>query len=354
MLLLSAFFLLATTTPVLGHPHTCRADGTCEASCQFPASLCSSSSKKNEDIYRFGGTAQAYKPNQPHKTQICNPDDFATSRHRVASWPYSISNRQAPPPRLLVTLHLWSCVAKEAAAANKNAACCSCQPWEIVDNNSAITTTVQAWQARPDGSGYSSLIPGQQDGDCRAQQTFDAHDGATTTSISFETVAPGSTGSLGGLGPYRWDLPPYGPPVLHLLVTTTNTTTTTDPKIIHTHAPTLVNVPILPHPTTRLSQTFRGSDWRGAAWVQDHHAAAKEQAFHISSWDDAKDSIELQVDVFLTRKTTTTTTTTDDDEATTTAKSNHLCRSWVYGLPASFFLEPIAVCAPSMLDFFAL
>jgi hypothetical protein len=322
-----AAYMLLVATVVRGDKSSCSAEGTCETllddfTCGLPAALCIDS-PNSKDIYRHGGSAQAYKSDQPEKGYICDPELYTeVSSHRVATWPYWISTRKSPP-RLRVTLKLWSCSMPENDSAIGDTCCCH----PLDDKNDWIDpTVVHVWQASPIGR-YSSLREGEADGDCRARQKYDPRSG----DVSFETVTPGSTGSLGGLGPGGWDVPPYGPPVLHVLVANS------------LHAPTLIHVPILMQRKTLGPQSFHGVDWRGAAWMQNKE---KYQAFNVSSWnaEPMKNRIELKVDVYL--------------QARKNKKSIHLsdelCRSWVYGLPASFFLEPISECAPSMLDFFAL
>ncbi|GAX09497.1 hypothetical protein FisN_6Lh115 [Fistulifera solaris] len=254
------------------------------------------------DIYSNGGSAQAYKPHQPEKNEICNPLLYESSRYRTATWPFFSFSSSARPPQLNLTIQPWRC---------EESTCCE---WQ----NSNVT--LEIWQTRPDGT-YSSLRPGQQEGDCRARQQGNT--------LTFTTVAPGSTGSLGGLGPYGYDLAPYGPPVLHILAQ--------HPGM----EPLLLNLPILTQRTTLESKPFHYSDWRGAAWTQPQVDVAP---YHIALWEPniAENSIDIHLDVYLQPQ---------KDRVFLTKK---LCRSWIYGLPSSFFVEPISVCAASMLDFFAL
>lgn len=318
-LLLLVLYSLLT---VANTDRSCAADGTCDAkNCGMPPTHCQKSSR-SKDIYRHGGSAQAFKANQPKKKAICDPEMYGDkTRHKVASWPYFASTRRRSPPRLQVTLKLWSCSLLELPSTkNEESTTCCCHPFEKTEKD----LLVQVWQARPDGR-YSSLREGQEDGDCRATST-------SLKGLSFETVAPGSTGILGGLGPYGWDWAPYGTPVLHILVSSSQ------------HAPTLVNVPVMMERTTlEQKSSSRWADWRGAAWVQDKE---KDPAFDITSWkaNPKKNVVDVQIDVYLQEAA----------ENIDTDLSGQLCRSWVYGLPSSFFLEPITECAPSMLDFFAL
>jgi hypothetical protein len=185
---------------------------------------------------------------------------------------------------------------------------------------------VEVWQARPDGT-YSSLRVGQQEGDCRASMSLSTDDDDDSF-IVFETFAPGSTGSLGGLGPSKIEFTPFGPPVIHFLATASK------------HAPTLIDFPVLLDRKTLNARSFYWPDWRGQAWVKQ---SGKDPAYKITSWkgDQKNNQVEIELDIFLQ---------VQDDSTGSLA----MCPSLIYGLPSSFFLEPITECAPSMLNFFAL
>jgi hypothetical protein len=183
---------------------------------------------------------------------------------------------------------------------------------------SETTAKAEVWQARPDGT-YSSLQRGN--GDCRA--TVVPQNGSQ---LEFTTMAPGSTGALGGLGPSGWDVPPYGPPLVHLLVTASH------------HQPLLIHVPIIPQGKTLEQCGFWGGDWRG-------HAGKRKSvmnAFNVTSWEVTGDATEIKVemDVFLTKG------------GSPQDLAKELCPSFLYGAPSSFYVEPIAVCAPFLLNFF--
>jgi hypothetical protein len=297
---------------------TCDENGVCEIEeseqCGLPATFCHSS---RTSIYRNGGTAQAYKANAPSKSTVCDSKNYTSGGYKVSTWPYSRSSR-GNAPRIVLKTNLWSC--QDASESPTKDSCC-CKP--MAQNKDAANAMVEVWQTRPDGT-YSSLRKGQQEGDCRAILFLDD---STTSSLVFETVAPGSTGSLGGLGPSKLDFMPYGPPSIHFLVTSPS------------HVATLIDVPVLLDPKTLNAQSFRWSDWRGSAWTK---FSEENPPYKIVSWKgDAKNSlIEIELDIFL--------------EASATNESPLLCRSWFHSSPSSFFLEPISVCSPSMLDFFSL
>ena len=269
-----------------------------------------------------GGSAQAYKPNAPIKSfqHVCHHDDNNVGRkayYNVATWPWSRRSRSIGPPRLLLDVTLWSC-----SSTDDNKCCCT--PF-----SANADQTLEVWQARSDGT-YSSISPGQEEGDCRATVKVSRHGRAT-----IETVAPGSTGSLGGLGPFGWDFSPFGPPVVHMLVTADSH----DPKLIH--------LPVLLDQTTLTPRPFRWSEWRGMGFVTTkNNAKTKESGYNVTAWTANKTAIQVTMDIYMRRR--------NDDEQSRPDLKDALCPSPFYGLPSSFFFEPIAVCAPSMLDFFAL
>jgi hypothetical protein len=247
-------------------------------------------------IYRYG-TAQAYKAEAPISSEICQDTE---SNLNVASWPYYRSSyKQAP--RIGLKMNLWSCQD------------CCCQPL-------ADTATVEVWQARPNGS-YSSLTMGVEEGICRARQMV-------TNEAHFETYAPGSTGSLGGLGPSHWDSMPYGKPVIHVLVTA------------NAYDPVLIDLPVFFNARDLEERRWHWPDWRGAAWVKEKTI---EPPYNLTSWKTGEDRIDLELDIFLT----------PNDKAAASSLQNILCSSYMHGLPPGFFLEPISMCTP-LLDFFAL
>lgn len=299
----------------------CDANGVCEmpapsaddAQCGLPKAFCDKSSASKSSIYSHGGTAQSYKANVPVSTAVCDANEYASSTVRSASWPFSRSSVGSSPPRVTLKINLWSC----ADASTDGDSCC-CQPLQETED-----AQVEVWQARPDGT-YSSLRPGREQGDCRAVSS-------TSSSLVFQTVAPGSTGSLGGLGPGAWEFMPYGPPVIHFLVSSAG------------HAPTLIDFPMLLDHKTLAARLFRWPDWRGPAWTKHKD---QNPPYKVVSWkgDAKKSKIEIELDIYLLGQ----------DDAETSGRSSSLCPSWLHSSPSSFFLEPISECAPSMLDFFAL
>jgi len=322
----------------------------------FPASLCGVPAS----LYDAGGTAVAYTPHAPESSTVCDAAKYQEHAYKVAQWPFYRSQRGGGAPKVSLTVSLLGCdnvslssSAKGSGAENEPQCCCHAL---LVPppNGATVLAEVQVWQARPDGT-YSSLRH-HTSGDCRARQQRNitaAAATATTSSseITFDTVAPGSVGSLGGLAGdsgSMYDLPPYGPPVVHILARATG------------HAPVLVDVPV----STAMADDGDFSnnslfwDLRGAAWVRGRRRQDEPPRYRITSaaWgrnhgdDDDDRVLEINVEIRLPRYNE------EAAAASTVALSEQrqLCPSLVYGLPSSFFLEPIAVCAPSMLNFFDL
>jgi hypothetical protein len=130
----------------------------------------------------------------------------------------------------------------------------------------------------------------------------------------------------------KWN--PYGPPAIHLLLRVAG------------HAPLLVDLPALVHPKTLEQKRFSMLEWSGFAWVREQPLVPP---LDITSWEPhvEENRLSVEVNVYVQQKQSSK----DEDNNTTTVD---FCPSWMYGLPSSFFLEPIAVCAPSMLDFLSL
>lgn len=310
--LITGFGLLLLASAVSGDPGSCSAnDETCANFLEVSPSVCLSPT----NLYSNGGSAQAYHPNAPVSNEVCRPEISQALRYKVATWPYS---RKSLPkgraPKLLVTLNFWSC----DIAAGNNANTCSCSPFTQIDGNET-NSMVEVWQARPDGT-YSSLH-GAAEGKCECRAKVPISSGA----VQFTTVAPGSTGIMGGLGPGGWDWPYYGPGILHLLVRVAG------------HDPVLADIPINMNPKT-LEQLAISRDLRPTAL---HRKQPAEPLVQMTSWNanTAENTISLGFNVYLHPS--------KDDQV-------NFCPYLVYGSPASFYLEPISVCAPSMLNFLPL
>jgi hypothetical protein len=297
-------------------------------------------------IYQQGGTAQAYKPDEPVKTTICNATLIQEQkmRHKVATWPYSRSARKSPP-LLNVKLNLMRCSTQDenhkpepttTISQESQPQPCCCRPLLSGSEN----VSIEIWQTRPDGT-YSSLRAGSDEGDCRAKWVAIADNpdealesNAALTEVEFQTVAPGSTGMMGGLGPNGREFSPFGPPVLHILVR----------PGVNGVKPLLVDVPVSIDAQSLQEKPFTWTDWRGAAWVKSKQ---KHPAYNVTSWEADVDSnsVSMRVDLFLYD---------DKDYSVSYAASTKklMCPSLFYGLPSAFYLEPISVCGKYLLDYF--
>lgn len=254
-------------------------------------------------FYQRGGSAQAYTPGAPVKSSVCDPN--LKSSYKASTWPFGRKTHRKAP-KVTVNIHLYECSSTRERRKNK----CCCAP--LSDSSSV---KIEVWQAQPNGR-YSSLS--KNDGICRA----------TLEGSSFTTLAPGSTGILGGLGPNGLDFMPYGAPTIHMLFTSSD------------HQPLLVHLPIVLDRKLE-ARSFFGPDWRGPAYLTKK---ILDQKYSIQDWMVVKaDSIVLDLNIYLNKVL---------EPPVDISKT--LCPSTFYGSPSSFFLEPIAVCAPSILDFFEL
>jgi hypothetical protein len=190
------------------------------------------------------------------------------------------------------------------------------------------------------------------------------HTTSTTSSLVFHTLAPGSTGALNGLGPNRWDIPPYGPPVIHMMIHTSSKISSSAALGTPNKRTLFIDVPILMSKTTLESTKYYGSDYRGPAWVATKPSSHRRrrrrsritnhESYQITRWEPQpeKNQIRMEMDVFIPHPH-------ESNDVRTTiigpSRKQILCpSSYWYGFPTSFFVEPIAVCAPSLLDFFPL
>jgi hypothetical protein len=346
---------------------TCNTGGASSPICHYDLNICNVPST----IYGSGGTAVAYVPNQSISSMICDGANMSSVPYRIGRWPFSRSSttkKQQPQhttiaPTIQVKMNFLGCHIESSSSSTQS---CCCR--ELINHDSDIE--IDVWQTRPDGT-YSSITSSMQVGstingpsECRARNRISQQ--TNQNSIVFQTVAPGSTGSMYGLGPNQWDFVPYGPPVLHILVQPSNKPPNSDSPNNLFYAPTLVDVPIIVRNLHSLQQgTFYGTDLRGVAWVKQGKSKKNPQ-YKITSWNPIpqRNHIEIEMDIYVpywiqnatvsSKKTATSASVTKMIQSTKTTTSNQelLCPSYVYGLPNSFFLEPIAVCSPSLLDFF--
>lgn len=369
-IILTCLMVVFAITTVHAQDETCATEGTCvnggsddgSVEREMPASYCGTWDGQDGDVggggggcggspnlYRHGGSAQAYRPGAAVSSVVCQPNAVQQRRYKASSWPFT--RRTTGPgtvPTLQVTISLWSChqLPQKSGAGGG----CACVPLGVeseVDSNRV--SSVEVWQTRPDGT-YSSLKSRETEGgdfdlsytpsdvdtdDCRATVPIDAATPHSATTATFLTVAPGSTGIMGGLGPWGWENSPYGQPLLHTLIQAPS------------HLPLLLDIPVLPHHKTLEERpfSFASFDWRGLAWsVQQPKTSVP---YNITSWRPNKrlHHIDIEVDVFLE-------TIPESRDSATTAD---FCPSALHAVtPSAFFLEPIAVCQRYMLDFFPL
>ena len=267
--------------------------------------------------YSGGASAQTYKPGAPIKRSICDTDDGSKgkTKYKVARWP--LTRRTYPSsPVVRIVGKAHSCDATTGSDT------CASSP-EDNSNSRPIHIAVEVWHARPDGT-YSSLRPGIEEGECRATIVSGA-DGT----FHIQTLAPGSVGMFSGIGPRGMDLPPYGPPVINFFIQAQG------------HAPLLANVPVT-------AKSFYGPDLRIPVMFGSGGNGGDTSA-QITSWNVLENGdITLSIDFFLAKRSS------DGGEGDATSLADTFCSSWFHGSPASLFVEPIAVCAPSLLDFFEL
>lgn len=169
----------------------CGAEGDCPADHEEEVIIKGVCPRPSRTIYSQGGTAQAYKPNAPLSSTVCESEASQQYRYKRASWSSSRgSYRKGTAPELDITIRFLSC-----SKGDKKE--CNCRK---VDGSFAPSDRVEVWQTRPDGR-YSSL---RSSDECRAQVQMNEQG-----EVKFTTVAPGSSGLMGGLGPSGFDWAPY-------------------------------------------------------------------------------------------------------------------------------------------------
>jgi hypothetical protein len=220
---------------------------------------------------------------------------------------------------------------------------------------------IEVWQPRPDGT-YSSLRNGVQEGDCRATLYI------TTDSITlnnfhlgnfvFETLAPGSTGILGGLIPsptsFLGEYPPYSQGRIHFLIS------------VPGYYPLLAELSMedvgkmLSNDARRRSiardiggrYRFFGGEWRPHDANVDDNNGAVFGGMELQS-ATMGDSLLVEISFVLVPMLSG-----DGRREEMTDKGlgprDIFCSSGYFGWIPSFFKEPISVCFSSLLDFFAL
>ena len=300
------------------------------------------SSSSSFDLYRFGGSAQAYLPGASTSSVVCDPEVSKTTKYKASSWPLTrrTSGRDSAPT-IDVELTFWTCSPKSREGSEDG---CSCHP---LQQGSRDDIRVEVWQTRPDGT-YSTLKQDSDDsssGDCRATVPVSMGPGtaAVTTTASFSTVAPGSTGVMGGLGPGKLESYPYGRPVIHILVNSSS------------YQPLLLDVPVLFVPKTLEQRDFslQSLDWSGRGWSV-RNPPELDMPYKITSWnaDVARNHIDINIDLYLEKRPMEHA---GGNSKTSSATDDMFCPSSISSFaPTAFFVEPIAVCRRYLLDFLSL
>lgn len=301
------------------------------------------------DFYHEGMSAQAYKPNAPVKSSVCevtqinsgNGDDSNQPQHTVAHRAYWRSKYDDVVP-LIVHGNIYSCGSPSSP-----------QP----TSPSSDALLLEVWQARPDGT-FSSLRPGIEVGECRASVPVDTKTTNTGFSniigqVQFETLAPGSPGILGGLMPdSSRDYPPYGPGVIHMYLN------------VEGYYPVLGQLNIHELEDWMLQKDsegrfrFKGFDIRPHAARKStksvvHHGIEIQSVQKVSR-PGYNSALEVNVDLYLVPNSGANEVG-NNASAKKKSLSDVFCSSqrhfsWI----SSFFKEPIAICFPSLLDFFPL
>lgn len=301
--------------------------------------LCQSSSSDNrqkiqrslDHYYSRGMSAQAYKPDSPMKKHVCEANDVDDSNlHNVAHWPFWRSSYSNVVP-VVVHANIYSCGGGGHPSTD------------------TTTMTMEVWQPRPDGT-FSSLRTGIEEGECRANVPISTKTNDDFSNIigqaRFETLVPGSSGVLGGLIPNTSkDYPPYGPGIIHVYLNAKG------------YYPVLGQLNMNELDDWLLNKEsrrfrFRGSDFRPQANANNIDAGSSSGGgIEIQSAKTTR-QLSLEVDVFIVPLEQI-----DGEETTqSTSLSDVFCtsRGLLNWIVSGFFKEPIAVCFPSLLDFFQL
>lgn len=320
-------------------------DNTAESANNLPAhpKVCDSRllpNRRVDNSLYVGGeaTAQAYKPNAPIKTSVCDESSSSSDYnvHKVAHWSLWRSDYKDLVP-IFIKGNLLSCNSGDATAAAAAA----------IGNDA----TLEVWQPRPNGT-YSSIRPGIEEGDCRASvpittttkysndddSNIDTDDINRIGTVEFETFAPGSIGILNGLVPSSSrDYLPYKPGAIHMFLN------------VEGYQPFLIEL--------RMSEL---NDWipakisRGRFKLSGGKSSSNNSdGIEILSVTPKSPpgyelAIEVEINLFLVR---------NDEESQDPIGdifcSHNLQRGRLNWIP-SFFKEPISVCSAAYMDFFAL
>ena len=309
-------------------------------------------------FYTQGGeeiVAQAYKPNAPKKTSICDDKSSSSSSttndntqlHKVAHRSFWRSDYKDLVP-IFIRGNLYATCNNGSSAALKN--------------NDVI---MEVWQPRPDGT-YSSIRPGVEEGDCRASvpitttttanhnidNTDDGDNSSLMGRVEFETFAPGSIGILNGLVPSSSrDYPPYKPGAIHMFLN------------IAGYQPLLSQLSMselndwIPQKSSKgRFKLSNGKEKRKTSNYNNDGETNIIYGMEIQSVTPKSQSgykllaIEVEVNFFLVGNDQDTI----DNRIEDIFCSHSLHRGGGLSWMPSFFKEPISICSATYMDFFAL
>mmetsp|Transcript_208 Transcript_208/g.397 ORF Transcript_208/g.397 Transcript_208/m.397 type:complete len:434 (+) Transcript_208:22-1323(+) len=316
-------------------PTTLKESEICRRSSQHDQHYLSSSMR---DFYRCGISAQAYKPNAPVKTSVCevqptNTGDISNPLHSVAHWSFWRSNYKEVVP-IVVHANVYSCGLPAVSPSNDG-------------------IKLEVWQPRPDGT-FSSLHSGMEEGDCRASVTaitgIESEWSNLLGQVQYETLAPGSTGLLGGLVPdSSREYPPYGPASINMFLNVEGY----NPSLVQLNMNELDKFMLQKDSDGRFR--FNGWDLRPHASKTTKYDVAdgiQIQSVKKISRPGFNLALEVEVDLFLVAASGN-----EEEGSAAEQTDSHVFCSYSDGYfnsMSSFFKEPITLCSPSMLDFFAL
>ncbi|KAL3817618.1 hypothetical protein ACHAXA_006507 [Cyclostephanos tholiformis] len=353
----------------------------------------SSSSLVGHYYHHDGISAQAYKPHSPTKTSVCHTNDPGTNDNesvgvggggdgvwRVANWPFWRSEYDAVP--LVVIGDIYGCVevayppSASTTTSTPSSTSSSQVARDYVDDDDDSIISMEVWQPRPDGT-YSSLRPGVEEGECRARIPVEVistaddvvamkEDGESSSysniigHFRYETLVPGSTGLLGGLVPRGGglDYPPYGPGGVHMYLDVRGYR----PLLDSIDTSDLYDWLLPPRNDVPGRDRFRfvGWDMRPHAAKTSGNAKPSNDAGDCGGGIEIRSltkvsrhgydlALEVKVDVFVVHDAM-------GDGLVTIDPTDVFCstRRGFLGRIRSFFKEPIAICFPSLLDFFSL
>ena len=339
------FFVDAVESTNNNNNASCDANGVCQDKPLRGSDQCSSSSLNHQlsisvdEFYRQGVSAQAYKPNAPMKEEICQVGNGS-----FLGDDYSFQN-----PNNIAHFSFWRSKYNDVLPLVVIGDIYSCDPVlsPLPSPSSDDAVTMDVWQPRPDGR-FSSLRPGVEEGVCRASIPIDSEKESDFSNfigrVKFDTLAPGSPGILGGLVPnsYR-DYAPYGPGAIHMYLN------------VDGYYPVLTKLDMndleetMPEKELGGRFQFKGPDIRPHAKRNannDYDGIEIQDVKRMKSKHPGYEyMLTVKFDLYLV----------PDEEYTSSDSTDVFCASkGLFSWISSFFKEPIAVCSPSLLDFFSL